>query len=383
MDLKKLIKARFSELVLVARLLLDRHRKVPTVMLFPSNQAWDAASNLRAWLVAPALERLGWRAVVVPEPLSLAQRRRVILLARPDVLYLQQTRHPLNQPKLYQPLPCVLDADDADYLDPRHQARIAESALDAKAVIGGSTFVARCLAQHNHEAHVIWTSSPGDTPTPLTAPEHRGPIVIWAHATPLEYPREADFIRETMRLVCEQRRCEFWLFGCDETRAREWFMPIREAGGICRAIPTLDYTAYLNKISEAAIGLQPIAPDNRFSQGKSFGKLLAYLAGQVAVVASHAVDHPYFFRHGVNGLLPEHEPSAWAQSIVSLLDNPDWRCRLARAGHRDFEARLTTDVFARLLDPVLKRAAGMGLDESGELANRKTLLAALQSGRLP
>jgi len=374
MDLKKTAKAWYFETVLGVRLLLTGRRGAPTVLIFPSNQPWDPASNLRAWLVAPVLERLGWRVVIVPEPLSLAQRRRIIGWSKPDVLFMQQTRHPLNQPKLYQPLPCVLDADDADYLDPRHQSRIAESARDAAAVVGGSTFVARCLSRHNPEAHVIWTSTPGDAPTPATTPEQRSPVVIWAHATPLDYPREAAFVRETMRLVCERRACEFWLFGSDEASARDWFAPIRAAGGVCHAIPPMDYAAYLNKIASAAIGLQPIAPDNPFSQGKSFGKLLAYLAGQVAVVASRAVDHPFFFRHGINGLLPEHDPQAWAKDIVSLLDDPVWRCRMAKAGHQDFESRLTTDVFARLLDPVLRRAAGLPLDEDGEQRFRLTRL---------
>ena len=35
---------------------------------------------------------------------------------------------------------------------------------------------------------------------------------------------------------------------------------------------------------DVAVGLHPIAPDNPWSQGKSFGKILAYLVADVAVV---------------------------------------------------------------------------------------------------
>ena len=103
-----------------AQIHLARHREIsvgPKVVLFPSNSAGDASSNLRVYLAAPELRRLGWRVVVVPDSLDLSQRRRILRLEQPDVIFMNQTRHPLNRPKLYAPIPIVLDADDADYLD--------------------------------------------------------------------------------------------------------------------------------------------------------------------------------------------------------------------------------------------------------------------------
>lgn len=349
----------------------------PRVLILPSNQPWDSASNLRAWLVAKELGKKGWRALIVPEPLSLKQRRRIIDLERPDVLLLQQTRHILNQPKLYRPYPCILDADDGDFLDPKHKERIAESARDASAVIGGSRFVAACLASENPAAHVLWTSTPRPRFPPEVKPEGRQAVVAWAHSAPLSYPYEAAFVREVMTLVCQRISCEFWLFGTTEDQAKEWFAPIRSSGGRCVAIPPMNYEQYLHKVSMAAIGLQPIAPENDFSQGKSFGKLLAYLSGQVAVVASRSVDHPIFFGHGVNGMLPEHDPVAWCEAICQLLQDKSLRCRLADQGWRDFHSRLTTDVFAGLLDPILRKAAGLPLSAADELQWERTSMKRL------
>lgn len=194
----------------------------PCVVIFPSSQAWSASSNLRAWLVAPELERLGWRALVVPEPLSLAQRQRILRQERPDIVLLQQTRHPLNQPALYRPYPCVLDADDADYLDPRHHERIVRAATAAAAVIGGSRFVASCLGKHNPHSHVLWTGTPRPVAPPPVPPSQRAPVVAWAHATPLAYPREADFVQAVMTRVMHRKPCHFWLFGATEVGASEW-----------------------------------------------------------------------------------------------------------------------------------------------------------------
>lgn len=344
----------------VARRRLPQSR--PSVCVFPSNQPWDAASNLRAWLIAPELERLGWRVLVVPEPLSLAQRHRFLELEKPDAILMQQTRHLLNQPKLYPGYPCIVDADDADYLDPKHQARIQESATDAAAVIGGSRFVASCLGAHNPSAYVLWTCTPRPAEPPKTHPLARGPIVTWAHASPLGYQHEAEFVREVMTSVFTKTRGEFWLFGADEDRAQSWFAPLRAAGGVCKAIPSLRYDAYLSRVAESSVGLQPVSPEHEFSRGKSFGKLLAYLSGQVAVVASRAVDHPLFFRHGDNGYLPDHTVTEWTSAIVDLLTDPERRCRVATRGWDDFGARLTSDFFASRLDAILRKSANLPLE---------------------
>lgn len=377
MKLTKHLKLYIKRIAFEAWLHWDRFKNPadrPCILIFPSNQPWDAASNLRAWLITPELKKTGWRVLIVPEPLSLRQRKRIINLERPNVLLLQQTRHILNQPKLYQPYPCVLDADDGDFLDPRYNERIAESARDAAAVIGGSTFVASCLARENAIAHVLWTCTPRPKLPPETRPEDRPPIVAWAHASPLKYPHEAAFIREVMTFVCQQTPCEFWLFGTTENEAEDWFAPIRQAGGKCIAIPPLSYEEYLRKVSMAAIGLQPIAPESDFSQGKSFGKLLAYLSGQVAVVASRAVDHPIFFKDGSNGMLPQHDAAAWANAISQLLRDDSLRCRIANQGWEDFHSRLTTDVFSDLLDPILRRAAGLPLSAAQESKLKMTFL---------
>jgi hypothetical protein len=356
---KQLVKRVLAEAdVIVQR--LRSPRTGPRVVIFPTNQPWEASSNLRAWLVAPQLRALGWRVVIAPQPLTLSQRRRLVRREKPDVILLQQTRHLLNQPRFYEPVPCVLDADDADFLDPRHQERIAECARTAAIVVGGSRFVAQGLGQYNRNTRVIWTGTPRELSPPGPPPADRGPIVAWAHATPLTYPSEARFVQSVMIEVFRQRPCTFWLFGTNEAEAQDWFAPLRAHGGTCVAVPPMSYEDYLHKVSEAAIGLQPIAPDNPFSRGKSFGKLLAYLSGRVAVVASNAVDHPLFFRHGENGMLPGESVEAWAQAIVSLLDDPQRRVRIALQGRQDFDHRLTTDVFARLLDPVLREAAGLG-----------------------
>jgi hypothetical protein len=139
----------------------------------------------------------------------------------------------------------------------------------------------------------------------------------------------------------------------------------------------MGYDQYIERVSEAAVGLQPICVENKFSRGKSFGKVLAYLAGQVAVVATDAVDHPLFFTDKTIGILSENAVESWATNIVSILRNPEVRAQIARKARQKFDCTMTTAYFAELLDPILRHAARLPLTERQELTLRRTRLASL------
>ena len=334
-------------------------RTRPCLVVFPNNQPWESSANLRAWMVAAELEKLGWRVVVVPQPLSLSQRQRIVRLEKPNVILMQQFLHPLNRPHLYFPIPSVIDTDGAEFLDPRWQSLIFESSRNARALVCGSHFVADSLRPHNPSVHVIWTGSPGAALPPKIRPDSRGPIVAWAHATPLRYPIEAALMQSVMVEVSQRIKCTFWLFGTDESQAHSWFAPIRTAGGNCVAISPMPYDEYLAKVSEAAIGLMPVCTEHDFSRGKSFGKVLAYLAGQTAVVATAAVDHPLFFSSRTNGILVSNSVACWVDAIVELLTDLPLRQSIGESGWDDFNRRLTTQVFAKMLDPILREAGSV------------------------
>jgi hypothetical protein len=324
------------------------------LVILPSNDPWQASSNLRAWLVAPALEQLGWRVVVVPESLTLAQRRRVIQLERPDALLIQQFRHPLNDPALYPDYPCVMDEDGADFLDQRHQARIAQICGRASALICGSSYVASLLSPHcRGPTHTIWTCSPRTNYRGWTPNAERRPIVAWAHASPLAYHREAELLQSAMVRVGSRVKCELWMFGSREEEAVGWFVPLRAVGIDCVAVPLLPYNDYLEKVAEAAIGLQPVCTETDFCKGKSFGKVLAYLSGSAAVIATDAVDHGLALESGRDAMLIENDPNVWGEAIAELIVDVTRRARIAENGRHVFESRFTMAEYARRVDAVL------------------------------
>lgn len=349
--------------VLVAT--MARHRRSrPRVVVFASNPTSDPASNLRAWAMAPALRREGWRCTVVPPTLTLAERRRVLMFEAPDVILLQQSRHALNRPSLYPGFPCVFDQDDADYLDERCRAQIIECCELSRVVVAGSRGVAELLGPHSRDVRVLWTATPQPGVKAHSAPSERESVVIWAHGSPLGYDAEKELVRAVMLGVGERvEGVNFWLFGIDspeqKAEAAAYLAPLRQAGVTCRTIEYLSYEDYLALVAEAAVGLQPVCVDaNPYSQGKSFGKVLAYLVGEVPVVASDAVDHPLFFTTGENGFLADTH-AEWVDAVSRLLEEPALRDQVAAAAYTGFQARLTTEAAARELSSILKHAAGL------------------------
>lgn len=326
----------------------------PRLVIFPCGTRAVGSSHLRAWCLGVELRRLGWRVTIVPPQLELKQRERIVRFERPDLILLQKGRHPLNRPGLYPDGVCVFDLDDADYLDPNQLGQVVECCRGSELVIAGSRRVAKWCSDYNPNTTVIWTGAPSG-PRPSVANRDRRRIVAWAHSSPLRYPQEASLVQQTLcKAAASSPGFEFRLYGVGKRSEAEKFLkPIVAAGIAVRTFPYMPYARLLKSLGQVAIGLHPVSREDPYSGGKSFGKVLAYLDQDVAVVTSKANDHAEFIRHGKNGMLVE-TIDEWCTAIVALLDNPENRSRLVAAAHDDFQRRLTVQVAARLTDQALR-----------------------------
>ncbi|MEM7681834.1 MAG: glycosyltransferase [Planctomycetota bacterium] len=344
------------------------------VMFCPYQPITSGSSRLRAWQVAPHLRKLGWRAAVIPAGCSLEERRARIARFQPDLLVLLRTLHPLNDPTLYAPspdvpgTPCLIDIDDADYTHPDRKPALDAGLAASAGAICGSRNVARYCQQHAPFARVVWTGceptpgnpAPGNA-TPGSATEahnaNRDPIVAWGATSFTRYNHEADLVEEAIAQVAQQRPVTLHIYGARKKRyAAPMAERLRAAGTGVRVFPLLSYDKFLKNLRRAAVGLQVISPEHAYAEGKSFGKVLAYLDADSAVVASNAVDHPLFFTHGRNGLLADPTPDSWAHAIAQLLDDPADRSRMVSEARQDFHNRLTAQAAAKQLDKALRKA---------------------------
>ena len=343
---------------------LGQPRRLRRLVVFPEQMYTGTAGDLRGWAIARELRKRGWRTIVVPPWLDLRHRLMIVRQEMPDLILLQQSRHPLNRPALYPGIPCVFDADDADILNA--PALVAECLRGCRAAIAGSRFLAHRFRQFNARVSIVWTGS-YLSPAPRAAPNKaRGPVIAWAHSDPFSYLPEAHFVRDlVVRLALQHDHLTFCFYGAeDEAAAEDYLSPIRAAGVEVKAFPPLRYRRFVQTLENAAIGLHPIAPENPWSQGKSFGKLLAYMVANVAIVTSSAADHPLFFQHGHNGMLAG-SIDEWVACCGQLLSDPAMRARMVQQACSDFSRRLTTARAAELVDAVLTRV----LDETQPTEN--------------
>lgn len=365
LNIKRLLKSSglpsisLSLLAMLAFLWRRARGTAPAVFICVSQGGKGSAADLRGHATARALGALGWNTLVIHPGLSAAQRRLLWEYLEPEVILLQQTRHPLNDPALYPGTPCLLDVDDADIIDIQQVNRIGAIATACHSVVAGSRYLAALFKRHNPHVSVIWTG------TYLTHIEgakpniHRAPVLAWAPSDPFGYPAEAAFIGKIIAQLRSAPALTFRIYGVpakQEGRAVALLGDSLPPNVAVKCMPPMPYELFVSSLAEVAVGLQPICLNDEYSLGKSFGKVLAYLAADVAVVASNKIDHPLFFRDGITGRLLEDDPATWATACMELLAVPEKRQQIVAAARQDFLARLTTDKAAHLLDRKLRAA---------------------------
>jgi hypothetical protein len=339
--------------------LLRRRAPAPHVAFLPS-KGREMSSLLRVHLLAPVLRRLGWRVLVLPPTLSLDQRRRLLTRFAPDVIVMQGSRHVLNRPAHYPGVPIAYDMDDADFHLPHLAAHVEQAMGEVDLVLAGSRYVADWCRARGAPARVVWTG----TPPSRTAPRpqfQRPPVIAWAQSAPVDYVDERAFVADVMRRVAARRpETRLTLYGRKPKDDAAILAPFEAAGVAVEWLPMMSYARFLRTLDNVAIGLSPICPDNPFSRGKSFGKVLAYLDRRVPVIASDEADHALFFT-GSSAVL-SNDPAVWAEAIDRLLDDDAARQSMADAAFGAFATRLSTEAAAREVDSALRDllAGGFG-----------------------
>lgn len=149
----------------------------------------EGAALLRVYGIARSLRGLGWRTLILPWRLTLAQRQRFLARISPDVVVMQGARHALNRPDHYPGVPIVFDMDDADFHLPHLAEPVQRAMPQAAAVIAGSRYVAEwCRAAGAGQVDVVWTGSA--VSAARRVPQAlRPPVLAWAQTRPETYMR--------------------------------------------------------------------------------------------------------------------------------------------------------------------------------------------------
>ena len=104
------------------------------------------------------------------------------------------------------------------------------------------------------------------------------------------------------------------------------------------------------------IGLMPL-PDDPWTRGKGGYKLLQYCAMGLPVVASPVGVNAEIVEHGVTGFLADSEET-WTEQLLKLVDDPDLRTRMGRAGRQRMLERYSLESSSRKLVDILSQSVG-------------------------
>ena len=331
---------------------LGSRRRAKEIVFFPFGDRENVSSRDRVYVLGEELRRLGWGVTVVPKQLELGQRRRVLRLVKPDILFIQKDYHPLNWPDLYEAKHKVFDLDDADFVDPKLHDQVVACCKRTELVICGNRYVADFCRKYNPNTHVVWNGAEARR-RPTSPPSTRRPVVAWGSGDSNAYSYEREFLGDVMTLVTRATEVEFRVYGVRDRGALEPFVLRMKQNQVnLKLFPLQPFEQHLLSVQEAAVGVHPVG-NNPFNLGKSFGKLSAYMMCDVPVVVHRKNDFPEFYEDGVNGMLAGDDVAEWAEKIVRILRDPPLRDRLANKAWESYAERLNGRVAAGKVDRLL------------------------------
>jgi glycosyltransferase involved in cell wall biosynthesis len=112
----------------------------------------------------------------------------------------------------------------------------------------------------------------------------------------------------------------------------------------------------IEDLAEIDIGLMPL-PDNEWTRGKCALKGLQYMALEIPTIMSPVGVNGDIVTHGENGLLAESVDD-WTEQISFLVENPEERDRLGKAGREtivdSYSVRANQDKYVEYLNELIE-----------------------------
>ena len=115
----------------------------------------------------------------------------------------------------------------------------------------------------------------------------------------------------------------------EEQNNLEWINPI--------TIPNHNYPKFVKWLCENArwsIGIAPLEP-TQFNNCKSYIKYLDYTALGLVPVCSNLPPYQDVIKTGHNGLLVDNNTNSWYEALNSLIENEEYRDKLAKSAYQD------------------------------------------------
>jgi glycosyltransferase involved in cell wall biosynthesis len=182
--------------------------------------------------------------------------------------------------------------------------------------------LAKVLSQHNENVHILPNAlNPGIWDKVEREPQN-GQVTIALAGTGTHF-EDWKLVQEALYRLAERDDVRFLLMGYKPHYLED--------------LPNMDfnkpapYPTYAKSLGQVDIGLCPLVPGDKFNLAKSGVKALEFMAAGVAVVAQDMPVYRRVVANKSNGLLASDD---WYEKIHLLVDDAQYRRRLARSGWR-------------------------------------------------
>jgi glycosyltransferase involved in cell wall biosynthesis len=270
----------------------------------------------------------------------------IFLAGRFDLVFLQRATLPLGLERLLRlrNKNIIFDIDDSIYLPDKEEGgligwvkkfvkkkEVVSVLRVAKCVIAENNYIKNFVQKYCKEVYVI--TGPIDTVKNFTkeTQEGSGEVTIGWIGTPSTTPY-LKMLDNVFQQLHRKYNIRVMLIGA---------APYSIDGVEVQSISWNEKTE-VQELHKFDIGVMSM-PDNEWTRGKVGCKMLQYMANAIPSVVSYTPTTAEVIENGINGFLASSEEE-WIEKLSSLIENPQLRDRIGRAGRQTAEERFAINV---------------------------------------
>lgn len=290
--------------------------------------------------------------------------RALLALNKPDLFWVEKEVLPwlpwsVERTLLPRRVPIVTDYDDAVFHRyDMHSSSVVRRLLGAKidrimaasasVVAGNSYLAARAQAAHARRVCIVPTVVDLEAYAPVREHRANGALRVGWIGTPSTWSEYMEPMVPMLSELASASGACLRAVGAPRTALRD---PVVEV---------FDWSEdrEVELIKTMHIGIMPL-DDTPWARGKCGYKLIQYMACGLPVVASPVGTNCEIVEHGTNGFLAKNE-GEWREALTTLLQSPDLRHRMGRAGRKMVEENYSLQAHGPKFAAMLREIAMAG-----------------------
>ena len=281
----------------------------------------------------------------------------LVQIFRYDIVFIHREAYPIDGAFFETILsmlkkPFIFDFDDAIFLPTssrrnnfverfKRPDKIANIIKMSSHVIAGNRYLSEFAFRYNHSVSIIPTSIDTDNYHPVDKPDTDEVVIGWIGSiTTSDFLNAMKYIFISLSKLSPHIR--FKIVGGN--------LCINGLSNITNKPWTLKDE--LGDLTTFDIGIMPM-PDNQWTRGKCAFKAILYMSVGIPCICSPVGMNKEIIQDGINGFLADSQ-KVWIEKMSLLIEDPDLRRKMGRAGRKTVEEKFSITVNAPRYLEILK-----------------------------